>query len=134
TGLLLLVGLGAHMQLLFACEVMDGAPKLVCCCDTAAPADGCKRGGGCVTHAAGTARGCCEITLPPAADLTSMTSTLQGQLLTLLAAPQVPPISPPPAAISPHPHADIGAELPLAYTAFWLPGVQTYLFTNRFRI
>ena len=134
TGLMLLAALGAHMQLLFACEVMDGAPKLVCCCDTEAPADGCDNGGGCVTHAAGTAQACCEITLAPAADLTSMTSTPQGPLLTLLAAAQVPPITPPPAAIYPHPHASVGAGLPLAYTAFWLPGVQTYLFTNRFRI
>ena len=134
TGLLLLAGLDAHMQLLFACEIMDGAPKLVCCCDTEAPADGCDSGGGCGTHAAGTAQGCCEITLPPAADLTPMTSTPQGQLLTLIAAPQVPPIIPPSAGISPHPHAGIGAELPLACTAFWLPGVQTYLYTNRFRI
>ncbi|MDQ3562980.1 MAG: hypothetical protein M3436_02200 [Pseudomonadota bacterium] len=133
TGVLLLAGLGAHMQLLFACEVMDGAPKLVCCCDTEAPADGCESGGGCVTHAAAAAQGCCEITLAPAADLTPMTSTSQGQLLTLIAAAQVPPISPPPAGISPHPHAGI-AGLPRAYTPFWLPGVQTYLFTNRFRI
>ncbi|MGH8538492.1 MAG: hypothetical protein ACREXM_19110 [Gammaproteobacteria bacterium] len=131
TGLLLLAGLSAHMPLLFACEVMDGAPKLVCCCDTEAAADGCESGGGCVTHAAGTAQGCCEITLAPAADLTSMTSTSQGQLLTLLAAVQAPPITPPPAAIYPPPHA---GGLPLAHTAFWLPGVQTYLYTNRFRI
>ncbi len=133
TGLMLLATLGAHMQLLFACEVMDGAPKLVCCCDTEAPADGCDNGGGCVTHAAGTVQACCAITLAPAADLTSMTSTPQAQLLTQLAAAQVPPIIPPSAGISPHLHAGIGAGLPLAYTAFWLPGVQTYLYTNRFR-
>jgi hypothetical protein len=62
-----------------------------------------------------------------------MTSTPHGPLLTLLAAAQAPPITPP-AAIYLHPHAGIGARLPLAYTAFWLPGVQTYLYTNRFRI
>ncbi|MGH8514125.1 MAG: hypothetical protein ACREV8_09350 [Gammaproteobacteria bacterium] len=133
TGLLLLAGLGARMQLLFACEIMDAAPKLVCCCDTEAPADGCESGGGCVTHAAATAQGCCEITLVPAADLASMTATPGSHFLTLLAAAQVPPITPP-AAIYPYPHAGIGAGLPLAYTPFWLPGVQTYLFTNRFRI
>jgi len=127
-----LAGLGAHMQLLFACEVMDGAPKLVCCCDTEAPADGCDNGGGCVTHAA-AAQGCCQIMLAPVADLMSMTSTPQGQLLTLFAAAQAPPITPP-AAISSHRHVGIGAGLPLAYTAFWLPGVRTYLYTNRFRI
>jgi len=130
---MLLAGLGAHMQLLFACEVMDGAPKLVCCCDAEASADGCESGGGCVTHAAATAQGCCEITLAPAADLASMTSTPHGQILALLPGAQMPPITPS-AGISPHPHAGIGAGLPLAYTAFWLPGVRTYLVTNRFRI
>ncbi|MCI0352029.1 MAG: hypothetical protein L0Z53_21630, partial [Acidobacteriales bacterium] len=31
--LLLLTGLCAQMQSLFACELMEGAPTLVCCCD-----------------------------------------------------------------------------------------------------
>ncbi|MGH8509319.1 MAG: hypothetical protein ACREVH_11480 [Gammaproteobacteria bacterium] len=133
TGLLLLASLSAHTQLLFACELIDGAPKLVCCCDTEAPADGCDNGGGCANHNGGTAQACCEVTL--AAELPSMTSIPHGQLLTLLAAAQLPPIRPSPAAIQPRPHAGgVGAGLPLAYTAFWLPGVQTYLYTNRFRI
>jgi len=134
TALLVLTGLCAQMQLLFACELMEGAPKLVCCCDAEATANGCESGGGCLTHTGGTAQACCAITLAPSAGLTAATPAPQGQLLTLIDVRQLPPIVLPLATIHPRPHANTLAELAVTRAESWLPGAQTYLFTNRFRI
>lgn len=134
TALLLLTGLFAQMQLLFACELMEGAPKLVCCCDAEATANGCESGGGCLTHTGGPAQACCAITLAPSAGLTAATPTPQGQLLTLIDVTQLPPIVLPLATFYPRPHTNTLTELAITHAEFWLPGAQTYLFTNRFRI
>lgn len=134
TALLLLTGLCAQMQLLFACELMEGAPTLVCCCDAEATANGCESGGGCLTHAGGAAEACCEITLAPSAGVTAATPAPQGQLLTLIDVTQLPPIVLPLATIHLRPHTNTLTELAITHAGFWLTGTQTYLFTNRFRI
>ena len=134
TALLVLTGLCAQMQLLFACELMEGAPTLVCCCDADATANGCESGGGCFTHTGGAAQGCCAITLAPSAGVTAATPAPQGQLLTLIDVTQLPPVVLPLATIHPRPHINTLTELAITHAEFWLPGAQTYLFTNRFRI
>lgn len=134
TALLLLTGLCAQMQLLFACELMEGEPKLVCCCDADATANGCESGGGCLTHTGGAAQACCEITLAPSAGLTAAAPAPQGQLLMLIDVTQLPPIVLPLATIHPRLHANTLAERAVTRADPWRTGAQTYLFTNRFRI
>lgn len=131
--LLLLTGLCAQMQLLFACELMEGAPTLVCCCDADATANGCESGGGCPTHAGGAAQACCAITLTPSAGVRA-TPAPQGQLLMLIDVTRLPPAVLPLATIHPRPHTNTLTELAITHAEFWLTGTQTYLFTNRFRI
>lgn len=132
---LVFLGLFSQFQTVFACELMDGKAKPVCCCDE--PGDmaaGCAMGGGCQDQApdSATAMDCCTLSYQqaPSAKATPPGSTSLQVLL--LDAPQPPPIP-----VSFHVPEFPPVDHAPRYTRFISPrvaGTETYLLTKRFRI
>ena len=133
---LVLLGLFSQFQVVFACKLMAGNAKPVCCCDE--PGDmskGCAMGGGCqdqTTGSATTTLDCCAVSYQemPSAKATPPDSV--SLLVLLLDAPQPPPIFVS-FQVPKFPTADHAPR----YTRFIplrVAGTETYLLTNRFRI
>lgn len=133
--MVMFVGLFSQFQAVFACELMDGKAKPVCCCDEpGSMAGGCAVGGGCQDQAPGSASAmdCCAVSYQeaPSAKATPPGSTSLQVLL--LDAPQPPPIP-----VSFHVPEFPPVDHAPRYTRFIPPrvaGTDTYLLTNRFRI
>lgn len=132
---LVFLGLFSQFQVVFACELMDGKAKPVCCCDEPGGiSTGCDMGGGCPDQAPGSATGmdCCTVSYQeaPSAKATPPGSTSLQVLL--LDAPQPPPIP-----VSFYVPEFLPVDHAPRYTRLILPrvaGTDTYLLTNRFRI
>jgi len=134
---LMFVGLFAQFQMVFACELMDGKAKPVCCCDE--PGDmskGCDMGGGCQDQAGGPVpdkAACCQVSYEPVPSATAIAPESHTQQVLLLDAPQPPPI---PATFA-LPDFSRSPAFTLRFDQATTPsaaGTDTYLLTNRFRI
>lgn len=126
----LLIGLNFQGRLVFACELMDGAPQSVCCCGDRMM-DGCALGGGCDIHSATRPVACCEISLEEPAAY-SAAPAAQNHAVALLEAPQPPPLLPPLFIYGDPGEGSLSSSIPLAMP-FWLAGADTYLLTLRLR-
>lgn len=128
---LLLTGLLAQTQALFACDLTDSKPQAVCCCGDQVTA-GCEIGGGCKTHDdALTIADCCEVSLENVFDVTLSATVLSSSQNNLNARP------PPVALLTPVILIVTSANTAaLIHTVPFLKtsGTNTYLITNRLRI
>jgi len=115
---LMILGLFAQFQMVFACELMDGKAKPVCCCDKPGDmAKGCALGGGCQDQAG---------------PVSSIAPESHTQQVLLLDAPQPPPI---PATFILPDFATSRSSLRFNYPrSLPVTGTHIYLLTNRFRI
>ena len=91
----LLLGLFAPVQMVFACELMAGTTQYVCCCDQ--PMDGkmaCAMGGGCqdLLPAAVSESDCCEVSYQAASHAQAVSPGMAGLQVLLLDASQPPPL------------------------------------------
>jgi len=133
--LVIFMGLFSQFQTVFACQLMDGKAKPVCCCDK--PGDmskGCHMGGGCQDQAIGSATGadCCVVSYQEVPSATATPPGATSHQVLLLDAPQPPPI---PASF--HVPEFHPVDHTPHHTRFIPPrvaGIDTYLLTNRFRI
>jgi len=128
---LLCLGLSAQAQVVFACDLQNGAKNTTCCCEGQMSA-GCDMGGGCVLPAGAVTASCCDIGLDAPLQMTSF-SAPAVQAAMLQQAPQ-----PPPAIL----HSGVGQVAfdddhspQLSFVLLpWQPGTRTYLNTLRLRI
>ena len=82
----------SQTQLLYACEQMDGKPKMVCCCDEQM-SDACPMAAPCSMHEQTDQSKCCEISYDSLTDVSMTQGTSTADLLTLLLdGAQPPPI------------------------------------------
>lgn len=132
---LVFLGLFSQFQTVFACELMDGKAKPVCCCDEPGDmAGGCAMGGGCQDQAPGsaTAMDCCAVSYQEAPSAKATPPGSASLQVLLLDAPQPPPIP-----VSFHVPEFLPVDHTPRYTHLIPPrvaGTETYLLTNRFRI
>lgn len=131
--LFLLTGLVSQMQMVFACELMDGPPRTVCCCGDPIT-DGCEMGGGCKIHdGVRTNADCCDVSIDRVSDVSAAGAVSPGSKISLLDAPQPPPFglsSPVPETVPVANVATLAPTIPSWYSS----GTHTYLVTNRLRI
>lgn len=124
----------SQTQMLYACEMMDGKPKPVCCCGERL-SDVCPMADACGLFENAEATRCCEISHDALTDEAVMHGASTADLLTqLLDGPQPPPV------------IDLRPLSPAALSTFSLPvplpdappvsraGAQTYLHTLRLRL
>lgn len=132
---LVFLGLFSQFQTVFACELMDGKAKPVCCCDEpGGMAGGCGMDSGCQDQApdSATAMDCCAVSYQQAPSAKATPSGSIGLQVLLLDAPQPPPIP-----VSFHVPEFPSLNYAPRYTRVLPPrvaGTYTYLLTNRFRI
>lgn len=82
----------SQTQILYACELMDGKPKPVCCCEEPLP-DGCPMSESCVMHAKSDEGRCCDVSQDSLTAVVMTHSASTIDLLTLLLdGPQPPPL------------------------------------------
>jgi len=91
----LILGLFAQVQMVFACELMAGKAQYVCCCDQ--PVDGkmgCAMGGGCqdLSPAPLPASDCCEVSYQAAPHVQAVSPGSASLQVLLLDASQPPPL------------------------------------------
>jgi hypothetical protein len=90
--LFLLIGLLSQVQLVFACDLMDGKSSTVCCCGNDM-SGGCEMGGGCpMGESIQAERGCCDISVDTISNVMMGTSDSAAARVTLLDAPRPPPL------------------------------------------
>jgi hypothetical protein len=129
------LGLFSQFQVVFACELMDGKTRTVCCCDERGDMSmGCAKGGGCQDQAPGSATSmdCCEVSYRAAPNAKATPPGSAGLQVLLLDAPQPPPIPVSFTIQEFSPSSDV-----LRFTRSAPPrvaGTDIYLLTNRFRI
>lgn len=132
---LMILGLFAQFQMVFACELMDGKAKPVCCCDKPGDmAKGCALGGGCQDQAGpvSSPADCCQVSYEPVPSATAIAPESHTQQVLLLDAPQPPPI---PATFILPDFATSRSSLRFNYPrSLPVTGTHIYLLTNRFRI
>jgi len=80
----------SQTQLLYACEKMDGKPKMVCCCDEQM-SDTCPMATPCSMHEQADQSKCCEISYDSLTDVSMTQGTSTADLLTLLLDGAQPP-------------------------------------------
>ena len=132
--LFLLTSLSSQIQVVFACDLMDGQPKPVCCCGDDM-SDGCAMGGGCsIDGAMARNPNCCEASVDSLSDVTMGTSTFTSSLVALQNAAQPPPVAL--CTIISRPQPEIGSGyLPLYHQAdIHFERTEIYLVTKRLRI
>ena len=139
TAFILLFGLLAQFQLVFACEFKDGKLQLICCCNETGDesvdmSKDCAQDENC-SAAAGSINNCCNVSINLGPNTLSNNSHLQNPQVLLLEAPQPPPLvstfqlGP----IVPTNKIILNTGSHLAFTAINV-GNQTYLRTLRLRI
>lgn len=88
----LFAALFSQIQLLYACDSMDGRPKQVCCCGEHASAI-CPMADSCAKHENAQETSCCEVSYGTLNDAGMMNSPSSVDFLTLLLdGPQPPPV------------------------------------------
>ena len=131
--LFLLSSLSVQAQTLFACNLMDEAPKAECCCEDQMKS-GCDMGGSCDFSNGLAVGNCCDVTVDIDTQDGVVVSSTEARLVTQLDAPQPPP------TLAPEVNIVIAltelTSLPrFQYsTTSWSAGTHTYFLTNRFRI
>ena len=132
--IILLTALLSQTQMLYACELMEGEPKRVCCCGEHAPA-ACPMEDACTMQEKADQNRCCEVSYEPLADEVMMNSPSTVDCLTLLLdGPQPPPdiefqqlLAPSLQMIS---RLTLSSDEPLILSS----GKQKYLLTRRLRL
>ena len=131
---ILFAALFSHIQLLYACDAMDGEPKHVCCCGEHVSA-GCPMADSCAMHENATENQCCEVSYDAVTDEATINSTSTVDCLTLLLdGPQPPPVIEfqqfSPAPLQRLSQLTLAANQPLILSR----GKHTYLLTRRLRL
>ncbi len=136
--LAMLVGLFSQFQAVFACELMGGETKSVCCCDEPSGmsdmSSGCDMGGGCQgrTGPVSSPSDCCQVSYEPVPSAAAIAPEFHAQQVLLLVAPQPPPL---PATFILPDFASNRTSLRFNHPrSLPVTGTHTYLLTNRFRI
>lgn len=133
--LVIFMGLFSQFQTVFACELMDGKAKPVCCCDKpGGMSKGCAMGGACQDQAgpAPSPADCCQVSYEPVPSATAIAPESHAKQVLLLDAPQPPPI---PAAFILPDFTTSRTSLRFNHSrSLPVTGTHTYLLTNRFRI
>ena len=124
----------SQTQILFACEMMDGAPRLVCCCGEH-HSDACPMADACGLFENADAQRCCEVSHDALADEAVIHGASTTDWLTqLLDGPQPPPIIEFRPLV---PDALAKASRPVSWSDESSPahtGQYTYLHTLRLRL
>ncbi|WP_152565061.1 hypothetical protein [Methylobacter sp. BBA5.1] len=125
----------SQTQILYACELMDGKPKLVCCCGESM-SDGCPMSESCAMHANTDEGHCCEVSQDSLTDDVVMThsSSMVDFLTLLLDGPQPPPVIDYQELLSASLQATLGLAIPPYEPLLLGSGKQTYLLTRRLRL
>lgn len=132
--LFLLVSLSSQLQVVFACDLMDGQPKPVCCCEDDMTS-GCEMGGGCnMDGNMALNPDCCNVSVDSLSDVTMGSPTSISSLVALQYAAQPPPVSL--CTLIPRSYPEFGSGfLPLIPQADQHLGRnEVYLATKRLRI
>lgn len=132
--LFLLTGLSSQLQVVFACELMDGPPKPVCCCGEEM-SDGYEMGGGCgMYEQLRLDSDCCEVSVDGLSDVNLGSPTSTVSQVVLQNAPQPPPLAHCTVISRPQPKF-AGISLPFYHpTNRHFAGTEIYLVTKRLRI
>jgi len=89
---LLFTALFSQIQLLYACDLIDGEPQQVCCCGEHDSAT-CPMADNCGMHGNTAATQCCDVSYDVVTDASIMNCTSTADCLTLLLdGPQPPPV------------------------------------------
>jgi len=125
----------SQTQILYACELMDGKPKLVCCCGESM-SDGCPMSESCAMHANTDEGHCCEVSQDSLTDDVVMThsSSTVDFLTLLLDGPQPPPVIDYQELLSTSQQATGRLAIPPHEPLLLGSGKQTYLLTRRLRL
>lgn len=132
--IILFVALFSQIQIVYACDSMEGKPKQVCCCGEHDSAI-CPMADSCKMHEQSAEASCCEVSYDTLTDAAMMSSTSTVDMLTLLLdGPQPPPdIEFPPLPSAPLQRL---SQLTLAFNEplLFSRSKHTYLFTRRLRL
>jgi hypothetical protein len=148
----------SHTQILYACELMDGKPKLVCCCEEPM-SDGCPMSESCAMQDKSAGSGfareapeggwagiaqhdnadkgrCCDVSQDSLTDdVVMMQSSSTVDFLTLLLdGPQPPPVIDFQELLSTSQQANLRLAIPPHEPLLLSSGKQTYLLTRRLRL
>ncbi|MGH8657493.1 MAG: hypothetical protein ACREV4_03145 [Gammaproteobacteria bacterium] len=127
--LFLLNGLLSQLQTLFACELLEGRPRTVCCCADPV-SDGCQMGGGCKVHdGVPSSEDCCQVFIGERSD--AARAVAPGAQAGMLDPLQLPTFSLPSATV------ELGASITTRQPSIapsYRKANNTYLITNRLRI
>ncbi len=131
---ILFTALFSQIQTLYACDLMDGKPKHVCCCEENASAS-CPMADSCAMNENGMKNQCCEVSYETLTDAGMMNSASTVDFLTLLLdGPQPPPaieFQPfSPSSLPTLSQHSLPRDEPLALH----PGRQIYFLTRRLRL
>lgn len=125
----------SQTQILYACEQMDGKPKLVCCCGESM-SDGCPMSESCAMQKNTDEGHCCDVSHDSLTDDVVMThsSSTVDFLTLLLDGPQPPPVIGYQELLSTSPQAAQRLAIPPHEPLLLSGGKQTYLLTRRLRL
>lgn len=129
---ILLTAFFVQSQTVFACELLGGSLRTVCCCGEEV-ASGCTQGGGCESPTASDAADCCDVSLDVPGSVAAAVSVTANPVAMLLDRPQ-----PSPATLSAplalrDPSGDRRSIPGHHASPDWLAGSDIYLLTSRFR-
>ena len=124
----------SQTQLLYACEQMDGKPKMVCCCDEHM-SDTCPMATPCSMHEQDQQSKCCEVSYDSLSDVSMSQGTSTADYLTLLLdGPQPPPLISEQTLSLASLKASHKLVFPPDKSLSLNRGNQTYLLTRRLRL
>ncbi len=124
----------SQTQILYACELMDGKPKPVCCCEEPM-SGGCPMSESCAMHANSDEGRCCDVSQVSLTDDVAMThSSSTVDLLTLLLDGPQPPVIDYQELLSASLQAAQRLAIPPHEPLLLSGGKQTYLLTRRLRL
>lgn len=124
----------SHTQLLYACELMDGKPKPVCCCGESV-SDICPMSDACAMQENTNQSHCCEVTQDSLTDVVLTHSSSTADFLTLLLdGPQPPPLIEYQELLPTSLQANLRLSIPPHEPLLLSSGKHTYLLTRRLRL
>ena len=132
--LFLLTSLSSQVQVVFACDLMEGQPKPVCCCGDDM-ANGCKMGGGCnMDGAMALNPDCCDVSVDSLSDVSMGGPASASSQVALQNAPQPPPATLCTVISRPQPEFGCGSLPFYHHSNRHFICTEIYLVTNRLRI
>ncbi|WP_340122521.1 hypothetical protein [Methylobacter svalbardensis] len=124
----------SQTQILYACELMDGKPKLVCCCGESM-SDGYPMSESCAMQKNTDEGRCCDVSQDSLTDVVMTHSSSTADFLTLLLdGPQPPPVIDYQELLPASPQANLRLAIPPHEPLLLSSGKQTYLLTGRLRL